>query len=167
MHLSCLGPTCCVFSSWVSSGCTMGVTAVWWLLDGGHSLFPPCVLSGLTVGGWLLSLMAQNPLLIEMAGSILFLTPNISFTLGPHSNYSECVKKKYWCTGFNLHQFKSESWVELMSTGIFYLRVRRFQLKRKNKEPMGDSNVQPGLRTSFTLFLEKVHWPIAPQCDRR
>ena len=93
MHLSYLGPVS-YFLILSFLNLYMGVTAVWWLLDGGHSLFLPCVLPGLTVGGWLLSLMAQNSLLTEMAGSILFLTPNISFTLAPLSNYSECVKKK-------------------------------------------------------------------------
>ena len=72
MHLSSQGPASCIFSSWVSSGLTIGsgcsLMAARWQV-----LFPSWVPSGLTLEGcncwWL-----WHPLFTDMAGNIPFLS---------------------------------------------------------------------------------------------
>ena len=48
-----------------------GMVAVWWLLDGRHSLFPSWVPSGLTVGVTLI--LWLDHLFTIMAGNVLFI----------------------------------------------------------------------------------------------
>ena len=99
MHLSYLGPVSCVFSSWVSSGCTFGDGCSGWLLDGLgsgqpiclHPEFPQGSLSGggCNVMAWWL----QHPLFTDMAGNILVLMPtSMSISWCSSSSGLQCTK---------------------------------------------------------------------------
>ena len=75
MHLSYLRPVSCIFTSWVSSGLTVGVAAVWWLLDGRSSFLPEFPQGSPDhIHGGCICWRLWHPLFTDRAGNIPFLT---------------------------------------------------------------------------------------------
>ena len=74
MHLSCLGPASCAFSSWVSSGCVMSVAPAVNCYEAGI-LFESWVPSGLTIRVAVMRWLDDcNILFTDMTESIFFFT---------------------------------------------------------------------------------------------
>ena len=70
MHLSCLGPVCCAFSSCVSSGCTVG-----WLQTNPILVSILSSLRGHHLSSWsVMTWWLQHPLFTDTAGNILVLS---------------------------------------------------------------------------------------------
>ena len=68
-------PASCVFTSCVSSGCTLRVAVIWWLVDDRYSLFLPEFPHGslLTIGGDCNCWWLWHPLFTDTAGNVLSL----------------------------------------------------------------------------------------------